>query len=140
MNITFSNKPLDDQEQDTVSAGFEQHSQEFNAPSYEIKPLIWRLSDTQQNLVGVLTAKELWNWIYIDELWISESQRNVGLGKQLMYQLESYALEQHCKGLWLWTQSWQAENFYIRLGFEEFCRFPDFPLGHERIGLRKFLN
>lgn len=140
MDIHFSEQPLNEQEQETVIAGFEQHSQQFDAPPYELKPLIWRLYDDEQQLVGVLTAKALWDWVYIDELWVSESLRGTGQGKELISKVESYAFGENFKGLWLWTQSWQAEQFYLYLGFEEFCRFPDFPAGHERIGLRKILS
>ena len=42
-------------------------------------------------LVGVLTADLLWDWIYIDELWVDEHQRSQGIGKASMKEAEDYA-------------------------------------------------
>ncbi|MEL0068137.1 MAG: GNAT family N-acetyltransferase [Gammaproteobacteria bacterium] len=140
VEILFSQQPLSESEQKTVIAGFEQHSQRHDAPPYELNPLIWRLTTASYELAGVLTAKTLWDWMYIDELWVDEKMRGNGYGQALMQQAETYAVEHHLSGLWLWTQSWQAEQFYLELGYQEFCRFPNFPKGHERIGLRKSLD
>ena len=54
-----------------------------------------------------------------------------------MNEAEIYASSHNLVGLWLWTQSWQAADFYKHMGYEEFARFPDFPKGHFRIGFRK---
>jgi len=139
-DISFSTTPLSESEQAIVTNGFEQHSQQFDAPAYEPESYTWRLTDDNGELIGVLTAKLLWDWLYIDELWVSESSRASGLGKTLMQKAEQHAIKEGYCGIWLWTQSWQAESFYLRLGYKEFCRFPNFPNGFERIGLRKELN
>ena len=53
---------------------------------------------------------------------------------------EEHATRRGLRGIWLWTQSWQAIGFYSRLGFQEFTRFDDFPQGHTRVGFRKQLD
>jgi hypothetical protein len=53
---------------------------------------------------------------------------------------EEFAISQSLQGLWLWTQSWQAEGFYKQLGYSQFTRFDNFPRGHWRIGFRKKLT
>ena len=53
--------------------------------------------------------------------------------------VEEFAADESLQGVWLWTQSWQAESFYTKLGYEEFTRFENFPKGHTRIGFRKRL-
>ena len=78
--------------------------------------------------------------MYIDELWVSPASRGGGLGRQLMELAEEFARAQRLQGIWLWTQSWQAEGFYRQLGYSEFTRFDEFPKGHSRIGFRKPLN
>jgi GNAT superfamily N-acetyltransferase len=88
-------------------------------------------------LVGGLTADMLWDWLYIDELWVDDGLRGQGLGRELMAQAEEFARLNRLSGLWLWTQSWQAAGFYQSLAYAEFARFPDFPRGHFRIGFRK---
>lgn len=138
--IEFMTGDLDAHKQTELTAGFESHSQTQEAPPYRKDRLNWTVQDEQGNLIAALTADLLWDWLYIDELWVDESCRGTGMGKQLMGKAEEYAMTQELSGLWLWTQSWQAPVFYQRLGFEEFTRFEGFPAGHSRIGLRKSLS
>ncbi len=137
--IKFKAEDLTAEEQEVISGGFEQHSSEHSAPPFKKTRLNWLAYDSEQNLIGAATADLLWDWIYLDELWVDKTQRGQGLGLQLMSQVEDYASSQHLTGIWLWTQSWQAAEFYKRLDYEEFARFPDFPAGHFRLGFRKLL-
>ncbi len=138
--INFTKGDLPSQQQKELTAGFETHSEMQSAPPFHKERLNWTVQNEQDNLIAALTADLLWDWLYIDELWVDESCRGTGMGKQLMFQAEEYAKAQTLSGLWLWTQSWQAPAFYQRLGFEEFTRLENFPTGHSRIGLRKPLS
>lgn len=131
---------LSSTEQGIVTAGFARHTIDREAPPFERKRLVWRAHDAKGGLVGVATADLLWDWIYVDELWVDERFRGTGLGKELLEQVERCAKTRKLSGVWLWTQSWQAEAFYRRCGYEEFTRFEDFPKGHARIGFRKDLR
>ena len=122
-----------------VSAGFQTHTEEQAAPEYKKERVKWLAFDEREDIRAVLTADILWDWVYIDELWISPESRGEGLGRQLMQLVEAFAKTRGLQGLWLWTQSWQAEGFYRQLGYSEFARFDDFPKGHSRIGFRKRL-
>ncbi len=137
--IVLKKGELRPEEQQKIANGFEAHSKQQFAPKYRKERLNWVVYSQGGVLVGVVTADILWDWMYLDELWVDSAIRNRGLGKKLIFQAEQYARENSMKGLWLWTQSWQAPAFYTRLGFEEFTRFPDFPAGYERIGFRKLL-
>ena len=139
MNIEFSRSKLTDAEQAVVTDGFKVHSEALSAPDFEKTSFKW-LARQKNELVGAVTADLLWDWLYIDELWVSAEARGQGLGRKLMQQAEQFAVDESLTGIWLWTQSWQAEGFYLGLGYEEFARFPDFPRGYSRIGLRKNLD
>ncbi|WP_261817540.1 GNAT family N-acetyltransferase [Vibrio gallicus] len=138
--IRFYEGQLSDDIQQTVSAGFERHSQLQHAPEYVQRHIHWQAFDDNGDFIGIVTGKCLWDWLYIDELWVDDGCRGTGLGKALIETAQHYAKTHKFTGLWLWTQSWQAPRFYEQLGFEEFTRFEDFPKGHSRIGLRKYLN
>lgn len=138
--IEFHREGLSVSEQSLVSDGFREHSEEHGGPEYQKARVKWLASDQDNKIQGVLTADILWDWIYIDELWVSPASRGAGLGRQLVSQAEDFAKSQELVGIWLWTQSWQAENFYRRLGYDEFARFDDFPKGHYRVGFRKYLG
>ena len=140
IKVKFSRGNLNNSQQQIVTAGFVRHTNECTAPAFQKERINWLAYDDAEVLVGVLTADLLWDWLYIDELWVDESCRGTGLGKKLMGTAEDYAISHCLTGLWLWTQSWQAASFYDRLGYKEFTRFTDFPKGHYRIGLRKQIS
>ncbi len=135
--IEFRIGELTPEEQAVVSTGFSRHSSFVSAPPLEKIPLSWLVHD-QQQLIGVLTADVFWDWMYVDELWVADPHREKGLGTMLMTRAEEYAGSENLQGLWLWTQSWQAADFYKKIGYQEFTHFDDFPKGYSRIGLRKF--
>ena len=137
MNIVFKNEEPSAAARAAVSDGFSQHSAALGAPAYEKERVSWTITGSDNAVLAVLTGDLLWDWLYIDELWVSEELRGTGLGRKLMLLAEEFAAEKRLTGIWLWTQSWQAETFYRKLGYEEFTRFADFPRGHSRIGLRK---
>lgn len=137
MEIRFSSGPLTAAEQALVLDGFREHSAEQSAPDYDKERVKWLGIDDRNEIKGVLTADILWDWMYLDELWVCSSTRGTGLGKKLVLLAEDLARDRGLRGVWLWTQSWQAVDFYKHLGFEEFARFDDFPRGHTRVGFRK---
>ena len=137
--MIFVTGDLDERLQASITEGLEAHTESFEAPAYRKERVNWLLKDDEGNLQAALTGDNLWDWLYVDELWVADSLRGGGIGSKLLAEAESYCTENGLIGLWLWTQSWQAEGFYKRCGFEEFTRFPDFPKGHTRIGFRKFI-
>lgn len=140
VNIEFRPGNLTPSEQSVVSGGFRTHTKEQDAPEYKKERVKWLAADEQNDIRAILTADILWDWIYVDELWISPRFRREGLGRQLMQRAEEYATSRSLQGIWLWTQSWQAEGFYKQLGYSQFTRFDNFPKGHSRIGFRKILT
>ena len=111
VNVILSHGVLSNSQQQEVTAGFERHSEECSAPAYQKERINWLAYKSDEILVGVLTSDLLWDWIYIDELWVDERYRDIGLGQKLMNLAEDYAISHSLTGLWVWTQSWQAPNF-----------------------------
>jgi hypothetical protein len=74
---------------------------------------------------------------YIDLLWLRTNRR--GYGHRLMTLAEEEARERGAKNAYLDTFSFQAPDFYRRLGYEVFGELPDFPHGHQRYFFRKQL-
>ncbi len=139
MEVVFSRGALAPDQQSVISEGFTAHTKSFAAPAYRKERVNWVALSRPDEVEGALTADLLWDWMYIDELWVSPEARGMGLGRSLLEQAEQFAVAEHLEGTWLWTQSWQAEGFYRQLGYEEFARFDNFPRGHSRIGFRKYL-
>ena len=135
--IEFRAGELTPAERSAVKTGFSEHSDALGAPDYQKSRVNWLAHDGSGDLGAVLTVEILWDWAYVDELWVRPDLRGAGLGRRLMEHVEAYAKSDGLQGIWLWTQSWQADGFYRRLGFAEFSRFDDFPKGYARIGFRK---
>lgn len=109
-------------------------------PPYRPEPFCVLQRDAGGKIVGGLTGQFTWDWLFVDMLYVEASEQKQGLGARLLAEAETAARARGCAGIWLWTESFQAPGFYQKQGFEIFCRFPDFPRGHQRIGLRKIFS
>lgn len=66
-------------------------------------------------------------WVFVELLAVGEDGRGKGIGGQLMARLEGEARARLMDGIWLDTFSFQAPEFYRRLGYTEFGRIEGYP-------------
>lgn len=78
-------------------------------------------------------------WLFVALLWVHADLRRSGVGSALMAEAERRASSFGCHSAWLDTYSFQAPEFYRKLGYREFARL-DCPPGHQRIFLNKALG
>ena len=78
--------------------------------------------------------------IYIDVLWVDEHLRKQGYGKKLLVAAEQEAVKNGCAFSLVDTWAFQAEEFYIKNGYERIGELKDYWLGHSKIFLKKSLN
>lgn len=62
----------------------------------------------------------LHGWIFVELLYVAESDRHQGLGSRLLTAVENVAREQGCVGVWLNSYAFQAPGFYEKNGYETF--------------------
>ena len=91
-----------------------------------------------ETIVAGLAGETYSGWLFIRYLWVSETLRGRGIGRELMEAAEARALERGCHSAWVDTFSFQAPGFYRRLGYETFGEL-DYPPGHKRIFFQKRL-
>jgi GNAT superfamily N-acetyltransferase len=92
------------------------------------------------NTVGGLTARIAYSRMFVELLYLPETFRGQGLGAKLLGKAEDVARDAGCTGIWLDTFSFQAPDFYKKLGYAEFGTLADYPPGFTRHCLHKTLS
>lgn len=109
-------------------------------PDEDCHSLACYAEDENGDFVGGLTGELFTTSLFVEFLWLDESKRKSGTGSLLMSKLEQEALKRGVTDLYLDTYTFQAEGFYLKLGFKEVGRYTDFPSkGIDKIFLQKSL-
>ena len=90
-------------------------------------------------VVGGLWGETSFDHLHVDFLFVPETLRGTGLGRQMLLHAEQEAIARGCRGAWLDKYSFQARRFYERLGYAVFGILDDYPPGQKRIFLHKVL-
>ena len=64
------------------------------------------------SIVAGLAGETYSGWLFIRYLWVSDALRGQGIGRKLMSDAETRALERGCHSAWVDTFSFQAPGFY----------------------------
>jgi GNAT superfamily N-acetyltransferase len=96
--------------------------------------------DEQEKIIGGVQGFIQLDWFYVAILWINEDFRRRGIGTHLMSEAEDAARKNGCIRMRLATITFQAPEFYKKLGYIEVCRVPDLPPGHSLIWMSKILS
>jgi GNAT superfamily N-acetyltransferase len=83
-------------------------------------------------VVGGLWGRTGYGFLFVELLALGPA-RGLGLGRSVMERAEAEAKRQGLLGIWLDTWTFQAPDFYPKLGFVECGRITEYPPGHDRI-------
>jgi ribosomal protein S18 acetylase RimI-like enzyme len=115
---------------------------EFNADTTGIggaRSLGVFLRDESGNVVAGAAGHTWGETCELRQVWVAARVRGRGIGRRLMAEAEAEAVRRGCRQLILTTHSFQAPEFYRKLGFEVVSELPDYPRGHSQLVLRKRL-
>jgi GNAT superfamily N-acetyltransferase len=96
------------------------------------------LHDQDGVLAAGLSGVLSWRWLFVEALWVGDAWRGQGVGRVLLTRAEAHAVAEGCHSVWLDT--FQALDFYLRLGYQPFGTLEDYPPGQSRSFLRKRLQ
>ncbi len=97
------------------------------------------IKDKQDKVVGGVVVSFLWNGMYVQSLWTDESIRGHGWARKLMNMVEAEAKKRGCTLVYTNTFSWQAPEFYTKLGYKVYGKLDGFPEGNTLSFFRKDL-
>ena len=115
-------------------------SGELHAPPRNYQSLNLILRDKSGNIRGGLLGSIAWDWLQIDLLWVEESFRGNGYGRELMVRAEAYACSLGCHHAKLDSFDFGALSLYEKAGYCIFGQLEGFPAGHTQYFLRKDLR
>ena len=98
------------------------------------------LRDESETIVAGAAGHTWGGTCELRQVWVAASLRGGGLGRRLMAEAEAEALRRGCRQLVLATFSFQAPEFYRKLGFQVLLELPDYPSGHSHLVLRKLIS
>lgn len=110
-----------------------------HAGSDAATPLCVVLKAPGGEVVGGLIGDTYYEWLYINLMFVKDELRGKGFGQKIMALAEEEARRRGVKNIYLDTFSFQAPEFYEKLGYHVFGELKDFPPGHTRYFMTKKL-
>ena len=127
--------PPEDQDFEALKLGLTNYNESFTGSVFRE-----RVSSFVQNESGKIVGEMNWDWMHIQGLWVDETIRKDGWGSKLIANLEQYALSKSIANIRLETTTFQALDFYLKLGYSIFGELPNMPSGHTSYFLQKQIN
>lgn len=105
----------------------------------EKKPLAVFSRTADGTVVAGISGYTAWGWLYVQWLWVDDSQRGTGTAGRMLDAAENEAKSRGCHSVYIDTFSPTALKVYRRQGYVPFGTLDDFPKGRERVFLQKRL-
>ncbi len=107
--------------------------------NYNYEDFIIKSVNEQNAIIAGMHGQIGGDWLYIASLWINKKFRKQGLGKRLLDQAESIAIQKKCYGIYLFTYSFQSPDFYKKFGYHVFGTLENFCKNSSKIYMKKIL-
>ena len=105
----------------------------------DYRPIAIFARDEAGVIIAGLTAFTWGGTLRIEYVWVHEQWRKHGYGKRMGEAAEQEAIARGCKQAVLATHSFQAPDFYPKLGYSLCGVMEDNPVGYQQLFLQKRL-
>lgn len=102
-------------------------------------PLAVVVRNSAGTIVAGISGYTAWGWLYLQWLWVAESQRGAGLAGRMLTLAEAEGRARGCHAAYIDTFNPVALKTYQRAGYTAFGQLDDFPKGRTRTFLQKRL-
>ncbi len=99
--------------------------------------LNYKIEEKGEIVAGIIGCLNCWGCLHISILFVTESHRGKGNGRELLRKIESEAKSLSCHIIHLDTFDFQAKGFYLREGYEVFGELGNCPKNHTLFYLKK---
>lgn len=106
----------------------------------DYRPLAIFVRDGEGAIMAGLTGFTWGGALKIEVVWVHDDLRGQGYGARLIQAAEREAVARGCRQAILDTHSFQAPDFYPRLGYECCGLAEDWPVGYQQIYFQKRLQ
>ena len=90
-----------------------------------------------KKLIGGAIGYVIYNWFYLDMLFVDSLFQRQGIGTMLMHHIEEFAKQNNLVGIRVETWDFQAKGFYEKNGYTLFGEINDCPPGTTEYFLKK---
>lgn len=122
-----------------VDAGLDSHNI-ASAPLVDVQLLHVIAQNRDGTVVGGAIGRTWGACCELQQLWVSEDLRSIGIGTRLMDAFEHQAQSRGCQLVYLETFSFQAPVFYQNRGYAEVLRIVGFTGSVIKFTLQKLLD
>ncbi len=92
------------------------------------------------DVIGGAIGHTLRQRLFLTQLWVSEKNRSMGVGAELVRRMEEHARESGCCDVVVDTLNLKAVSFYERLGYQVYLVNPNYIRGFDWCFLSKALG
>ena len=135
--IVYVEKP-EDAVWGIIGGGLDSFNKQY-AGDYHFQRVCVGLQAPDGQFEGGVLGELFWDWFHLDLMWVREGLRGKGFGQRLLARIEDEARQRGAKHIFLDTFSFQAPEFYQKMGYRAFGELADFPAGHRRVFMVKEL-
>jgi len=123
MNLIIKQNKLTDDIKRKIFKGFGQQAVKVTGmDGLSEDPISFEIFDDSE-FVGAIVVQLFWEQLHIKYLFVEEKYRGQGIARQLMNHVLDFAKTRGCHFAFVETMSFQAPEFYQKLGFVlEFSR------------------
>lgn len=107
---------------------------------HDYRPLAVFIRDPSSAIIAGLTGFTWGGALKISYIWVHDDHRHQGYGTRLVLTAEREALARGCRQAVLDTHSFQAPDFYPKLGYVQCGLAQDWPLGYQQYYFTKRLG